>query len=54
MYGYGSAPARYEWNDLPREILGEGMVINVSRNSSTVVVTYSTLEIYAGDYIEIE
>lgn len=54
MYGYGSAPARYEWNDLPREILGEGIVINVSHNSSTVVVTYSTIEIYAGDYIEIE
>jgi hypothetical protein len=54
MYGFGSAPARYEWNDLPREILGEGIVINVSHNSSTVVVTHSTLEIYAGDYIEIE
>jgi hypothetical protein len=54
MYGYGSAPTRYEWNDLPREVLGEGIVINVSRNSSTVVVTYSSLEVYAGDYIEIE
>jgi hypothetical protein len=54
MYGFGSAPVRYEWNDLPREILGEGIVINVSRNSSTVVVTFNSLEIYAGDYIEIE
>jgi hypothetical protein len=54
MYGYGSAPTRYEWNDLPREILGEGIVINASRNSSTVVITYSTIEIYAGDYVEIE
>jgi hypothetical protein len=54
MYGYGSAPTRYEWNDLPREILGEGIVINASRNSSTVLITYSTIEIYAGDYIEIE
>src|SRR6059058_2910561 len=37
MYGFGSAPTRYEWYDLPREILGEGIVINVSRNSSTMV-----------------
>jgi hypothetical protein len=54
MYGFGSAPARYEWNDLPREVLGEGIVINVSNNSSTMFVTYSSNEIYAGDYVEIE
>ena len=54
MYGFGNAPARYEWNDLPREVLGEGIVINVSGNSSTVLLTYSTIEIYAGDYVEIE
>jgi len=54
MYGFGSAPQRYSWNDLPREILGEGIVYNVSRNSSTVMVTFSSSEIYAGDYIEIE
>jgi hypothetical protein len=54
MYGFGSAPARYEWNELPREVLGEGIVINVSGNSSTVLLTYSTIEIYAGDYVEIE
>ena len=23
-YGFGSAPARYEWNDLPREVLSAG------------------------------
>jgi hypothetical protein len=54
LYGFGSAPARYEWNDLPREVLGEGIVINVSRNSCTVVVTFSSSDIYAGDYVEIE
>ena len=54
MYGFGSAPTRFEWNDLPREILGEGIVINVSRNSSTMVITFSSIEVYAGDYIEIE
>lgn len=54
MYGFGSAPERYEWNDLPREVLGEGIVINASGNSSTILLTYSTIEIYAGDYVEIE
>ena len=54
MYGFGSAPQRYAWNDLPREILGEGIVTSVSNNASTAVITYSTIEIYAGDYVEIE
>jgi len=54
MYGFGSAPQRYGWNDLPREILGEGVVFNVSRNSSTMMITIGSSEIYAGDYIEIE
>jgi len=39
---------------LPREILGEGIVINVNRNSSTMIITFSSIEVYAGDYIEIE
>jgi hypothetical protein len=54
IYGFGSAPVRYEWNDLPREVLGEGIVISTSRNSSTMMITVSTIEIYAGDYVEIE
>lgn len=54
VYGFGSAPRRYSWNDLPREIVGEGIVFNVSRNSSTMMITVSSSEIYAGDYIEIE
>jgi hypothetical protein len=54
IYGFGSAPTRYEWNDLPREVLGEGVVISVSRNSSTVIITYNSIEVYAGDYVEIE
>jgi hypothetical protein len=54
MYGYGSAPSRYAWNDLPREVLGEGIAINVSRNSATVLVTYSSSQVYSGDYVEVE
>ena len=54
ILGFGSTPVRYEWNDLPREILGEGIVVNVSRNAATVFVTYSRIEMFAGDYVEIE
>ncbi|MGB8474279.1 MAG: hypothetical protein WCE61_09360 [Candidatus Acidiferrum sp.] len=54
IYGFGSTPTRYNWNDLPREVLGEGIVINVSRYSSTVLITFSSIDMYAGDYVEIE
>jgi hypothetical protein len=54
IYGFGSAPTRYEWNDLPREVIGEGVVINVNRNSSTMIITLTSIESYAGDYVEIE
>jgi hypothetical protein len=54
LYGFGSAPKKYEWNDLPREVLGEGIVLNTSRNSSTVMITLSSSQIYAGDYVELE
>jgi len=54
LYGFGSAPQRYEWNDLPREVLGEGIVLSVSRNSSTIMITFTNIEVYAGDYVEIE
>jgi hypothetical protein len=54
LYGFGSAPQRYEWNDLPREVLGEGIVLSVSRNSSTLMITFTNIEVYAGDYVEIE
>jgi hypothetical protein len=54
IYGFGSAPKRYEWNDLPREVLGEGIVLSASRNSSTVMITYASSEILAGDYVEVE
>ena len=54
LYGFGSTPVRYEWNDIPREVLGEGIVINNSKNSSSVFITYSHIEAYAGDYVEVE
>jgi len=54
IYGFGANPKNYSWNDLPREILGEGIVLNVSQNAATVMITTSRHEIYAGDYVELE
>ena len=54
VYGYGAAPGNWKWDDLPREVLGEGIVLNVSQNASTVLVTDSLREIFTDDYIEIE
>jgi hypothetical protein len=54
MLGFGSTPTRYKWNDLPREILGEGVVLSVSPNSSTMLITFSRIEVFAGDYVEVE
>lgn len=54
IYGFGSSPVRYEWRDLPREVMGEGIIINVSRNAATVLLTFSSIEIFTGDYVELE
>jgi hypothetical protein len=54
LYGFGSTPVRYEWKDLPREVLGEGIVLNASRNAATVFLTFSSAEVYPGDNVEIE
>jgi hypothetical protein len=54
MYGFGSTPVRYNWNDLPRDVVGEGIVLNVGANSATIMVTVARMDIYAGDYVEVE
>jgi hypothetical protein len=53
-YGYGSTPVKYEWDNLPRQVLGEGLVLRTGPNSSTVILTHSREEIYDGDYVELE
>jgi hypothetical protein len=54
MYGFGTTPAKYQWNDLPRDVIGEGVVLNVGPNSSTIFVTVARRDMYAGDYVEVE
>ncbi|HXA55954.1 MAG TPA: FlgT C-terminal domain-containing protein [Candidatus Acidoferrum sp.] len=53
-YGFGSAPAKYDWSNTPREVIGEGIVLRTGPNASTVLITFATREIYSGDYVELE
>ena len=54
VYGFGSAPVAYHWDDLPRQIIGEGIVLRTGPNSSTVLLTIARNAIYTGDYVELE
>jgi hypothetical protein len=54
VYGYGSAPGHWNWQNLPRQVIGEGIVLRTAPNSATVLITFSLREIYAGDSIEVE
>jgi hypothetical protein len=54
VYGFGSTPVAYEWDNLPRQIMGEGIVLRTGPNSSTVLLTDSREGIYLGDYAELE
>jgi hypothetical protein len=54
MYGFGTDPVHYTWKDLPREVLGEGIVVRVGPNAATVLVTHARREVFAGDYVEVE
>jgi hypothetical protein len=54
IFGFGSTPVAYEWNNIPREIVGEGVVLRTGPNSSTVFLTDSRRGIYSGDYVELE
>jgi len=54
VYGFGSTPVAYHWDDLPRQVLGEGIVLRTGPNSSTVLLTNARDGIFVGDYVEIE
>jgi outer membrane protein OmpA-like peptidoglycan-associated protein len=50
---FGHTPMPYSWKDLPREQLGEGIVLRTSENASTVLITFSLRDMYMGDYVEL-
>jgi len=54
LAGFGSVPKKWNWNNVPREVVGEGVVVRTAPNASTVMITFSLREVYAGDYTELE
>ena len=54
VYGFGGTPAVYTWDNLPRQVMGEGIVLRTGPNSSTVLLTTAREEIFTGDYVELE
>ena len=54
IYGFGSVSKKYTWNNVPREDVGEGVVLRTGPNSATVLITFCLREIFPGDYVEIE
>ncbi len=53
-FGFGSTPVAYHWDDLPRQVVGEGIVLRTGPNSSTVLLTTAREDVYIGDYVELE
>src|ERR1700735_3364334 len=54
VWGFGVVPSKWNWSNVPREDIGEGIVLRTGPNSSTVLITLSLREIYPGDYVELE
>jgi len=54
MAGYGSVPSKWNWGNVPREVLGEGVVVRTAPNASTMLITFSLREVLSGDYVELE
>ena len=54
IFGFGSSQRPYTGAELPRDILGEGVVLRVSKNAATVLITLGKKQMYPGDYVELE
>jgi hypothetical protein len=54
IFGFGSTPRPYAGPELPRDVLGEGVVVRVAKNAASVLITLAKREMYPGDYVELE
>ncbi len=54
IFGFGTTPRPYTSAELPRNVLGEGVVLRVSKNAATLLITLSKTQMYPGDYVELE
>ena len=53
-WGFGRVPTKWDWSNVPREGIGEGIVLRTGPNSSTVLITSVLREVLSGDYVELE
>lgn len=54
IWEFGKSPQPYASRSLPREVLGEGVILRVTPKAVTVFVMHSLREVYLGDFAEIE
>ncbi|HUJ38900.1 MAG TPA: hypothetical protein VLW54_00020 [Candidatus Acidoferrales bacterium] len=54
VFGFGKTPERWAATDVPREVLGEGVVLRVTPTSASVLIFNQFREIYLGDWVEVE
>jgi len=54
VFGFGKTPEHWSAFDLPREVLGEGVVLRVTPTSASVLIFNEYREIYIGDWVELE
>jgi len=54
VFGFGRTPQHWQSQDLPREVLGEGVVLRVTPTTASVLVYNCLREIYIGDLAEVE
>jgi hypothetical protein len=54
IFGFGAVNKKWDWSNVPREVLGEGLVLRTGPNSATVLLTTTLREIFPGDYVELE
>ena len=54
VWGIGQTPTHWGSEDLPREVLGEGVVLRTTPTSASVLIFNELREIYLGDFVEIE
>lgn len=54
VWGIGHTPVHWASEDLPREVLGEGVVLRTTPTAASVLIFNELREIYLGDFVEIE
>jgi hypothetical protein len=54
VFLWGGTPTHYGPHDLPREVIGEGVVLRVTKTSASVMLYNMLREVFIGDRAEIE